>query len=983
MYGRKSLYVLGMTALLAGGYFVTAEAGLLFAIPPGNATAVWPPSGIALAALILLGYRFWPGVWVGAFVASATTDVTWVTAAAFASGNTLEAVLGAWACRRFLDCSKPFGRMRDAFLFGLIVATSCTVAATAGAGALVLSGHAPSQAFTANWWTWWMGDVGGCTVLVPLLLALAAYRPVCWNRRRRPECIALILLMAGASQFVFGGWLPERLANGLAYLPMILLFWVLLRFGIVEVSASILLLAAFAITGTLQGTGPFATEQAGYALPDLQVFLNLYAIAGLALAGLVAQGRETEANRGLLAAAVDAAGETILIADSQGTIQYVNPAFERLNEYRSSDVIGRNPRILRSGMTDGSLYVEMWNTIRRGETWRGSFQNRKKDGALYDVEQTVAPVINAQGQVVNYVSVARDVTDRNRAEQALRESLEIQLAINLLLQASHEPTSLKEQLERGLELLLTVPWLAVESKGAVYLAGSESRSLTLAAHRGLPDNLVAVCHTIPFGQCLCGRAASLREVVFAECVDDRHETHYRNMGPHGHYCVPIVSGDVLYGVINLYLKPGHKRDANEERFLNAVANIWGTVIRRKRTEESLQQSEERFALAVRGTDAGIWDWDLRTNRVYFSPRWKSMLGFTEDEIGHTFLEWEQRLHPEDRARAVRTIADYLEGRSSEYELEHRLQHKDGSYRWIVARGAAVRDEKGKPYRMVGSHIDVTSRKVAETSLHATEVALLAAQTIQRRLLPQAPPAVPGLDIAGVCYPAEFTSGDFFDYLELEDESLVLVIADVSGHGFGPALLAATTHAYLRSFMSDWAQIEQTVTRLNNVLCRETEMDRFVTLFLGRIDPRTRSLEYVNAGHVPAHVVDESGSLKATLESASLPLGVRPDERFCIGGRIALAPGDGVVLLTDGILEAASPQGEQFGMDRALNVVLAHCSKPSREVIAALQGAVLEFSQQKSLLDDLTMVVTKVGASLSSGPDAQHRAPCASRVQSVT
>ena len=334
--------------------------------------------------------------------------------------------------------------MRDAFLFGVIVAVSCTIAATIGVGALVVSGHATGQQMVANWWTWWLGDVGGCTVVAPVLLALVRYRPVCWSRTRGLECGALLLLLIVVSQCVFGTWLPEELADGLSYLSMILLFWALLRFGIIEVSASILLLAVFAVWGTWLRAGPFATEQVQHALFDLQVFMNLYAITGLALAGLVVKGRETEANRALLAAAVESAGEAILISDAEGTIQYVNPAFEQLNHYSSSEVLGDNPRILRSNTTDRSVHSQMWESISRGETWRGSFQNRKRDGSLYDVEQTIAPVSDSEGKIINYVSVARDVTDRNRAA-ALRAGIRC----ILMRVFADESSLLRELRERG------------------------------------------------------------------------------------------------------------------------------------------------------------------------------------------------------------------------------------------------------------------------------------------------------------------------------------------------------------------------------------------------------------------------------------------------------------------------------------------------------------------------------------------------------
>ncbi|WP_395735558.1 ATP-binding protein [Prosthecobacter sp.] len=130
----------------------------------------------------------------------------------------------------------------------------------------------------------------------------------------------------------------------------------------------------------------------------------------------------------------------------------------------------------------------------------------------------------------------------------------------------------------------------------------------------------------------------------------------------------------------------------------------------------LAESEERFALAVRGTSDGIWDWDIRTNKVFFSPPWKSMIGYADDEIANDFSTFENLLHPEDHDRVMATLNDYLESRIPRYAVEFRFRHKDGSWRWILARGRALRDEHGKPYRMAGSHTDVTERKRDEEEL---------------------------------------------------------------------------------------------------------------------------------------------------------------------------------------------------------------------------------------------------------------------------
>jgi eukaryotic-like serine/threonine-protein kinase len=136
-------------------------------------------------------------------------------------------------------------------------------------------------------------------------------------------------------------------------------------------------------------------------------------------------------------------------------------------------------------------------------------------------------------------------------------------------------------------------------------------------------------------------------------------------------------------------------------------------LQRRQAEEDLRRSQERFELAVRGSQDGLWDWDLRTGDVYYSPRWKSMLGYEDQEIAHRIEEWEQRLHPDERERVVAANVAHAEGTTPHYEYEYRLRHKDGSYRWILARGVALRDASGKAYRMAGSHVDITERKRSE------------------------------------------------------------------------------------------------------------------------------------------------------------------------------------------------------------------------------------------------------------------------------
>lgn len=147
-------------------------------------------------------------------------------------------------------------------------------------------------------------------------------------------------------------------------------------------------------------------------------------------------------------------------------------------------------------------------------------------------------------------------------------------------------------------------------------------------------------------------------------------------------------------------------------FAVALARI-GTQLSHKRAQEGLKESEERYALAARGANDGLWDWNLATNVIYFSDRWKAMIGYSEDEMSDKPEEWLDRVHTDDRQRMLDDIASHQNGHTPHFESVHRIRHKDGTFRWMLSRGLAVRDRSGKPVRMAGSQTDITEGKVSD------------------------------------------------------------------------------------------------------------------------------------------------------------------------------------------------------------------------------------------------------------------------------
>lgn len=254
---------------------------------------------------------------------------------------------------------------------------------------------------------------------------------------------------------------------------------------------------------------------------------------------------------------------------------------------------------------------------------------------------------------------------------------------------------------------------------------------------------------------------------------------------------------------------------------------------------------------------------------------------------------------------------------------------------------------------------VIQRKRAEQELQANEEQFRVARDIQERLFPTAPPKLPGLEIAGRSEPASAAGGDYFDYLPMLEERWGVVVGDVTGHGIGPALLMAETRAYLRVLAQSYRDLGEILTQANRVLAEDIGIERFITMLLVSLDPVTRTLCYANAGHPEGFVLDARGELKASLRRTGVPLGIHATTVYPPAQVIQLSQGDLVLLLTDGIDEAVSPEEQLFGMDRILSVVREHSTASAAELVEVLYQAVREFSGDTPQLDDATAVVVKV------------------------
>ena len=285
--GRIAILAVSIIGL-AAAYFVAGKFGLSLAFVNTSATAVWPPTGISLAALLLLGMRVWPGVFLGAFITNLTTTGDPVSSTGIALGNTLEALAGAFLVTRFANGARAFERPQDVIKFAFFGAlVSPVVSATIGAVTLALSGLAPWSDLGPIWSTWWLGDAGGALIFAPVLLTWATLevKELTW---RPVERSALIVAIIATGLLLFGGIGPLSPANDpLAFLCFPALVWAAYRFGPREAATTVLLLALIADWGTLHGFGPFARGNQNQSLIYLQAFMGVAAVTALALAAAV------------------------------------------------------------------------------------------------------------------------------------------------------------------------------------------------------------------------------------------------------------------------------------------------------------------------------------------------------------------------------------------------------------------------------------------------------------------------------------------------------------------------------------------------------------------------------------------------------------------------------------------------------------------------------------------------------------------------
>ncbi|MGR9035725.1 MAG: PAS domain S-box protein, partial [Gammaproteobacteria bacterium] len=531
----------------------------------------------------------------------------------------------------------------------------------------------------------------------------------------------------------------------------------------------------------------------------------------------ITERKQAERQLLILSNATKQSSNAILITDAAGNVEYANPRFTELTGYSADELIGRNPRLLRSGKTAPERYTRLWDTILAGGEWQGELQNRKKNGELYWVSETISPIRNSQGVIDHFLAIQQDITDQKRAETALQESV--------------------ERFEQVADM--TGEWIWEQDLSGHYIYSSAAVKQILGYE---PEEIIGKSYIDLFTS------------------EDREQWGYET--PEG----SRIKDDSFH-LINHYLhKNGH--EIFTESTGVPIHNNRGRLIKWRGVDRDIT-ARKHFEDAVRLRDRAIeaasvgiviTDANQPNNPViYVNSALSRMTGYGRDELlGHNMHMLQG--HGSDSA----TIEEIRKAIQEERDCEVIIRNyrKDGTPFWNALLLSPVRDDRGQLINYIGVQTDVTKLREAEEQRYELEIA----KQIQQSLLPQKSLHLKNVTIAGSCLPALNVGGDYFDYFNSQD-AIDVVIADVSGHSVGAALIMAETRSILKmetgNFLAQQSGGDNgaatILSNLNDFLFEDLDRaELFITVFYIKYHPATGRLNYANAGHNCALLLRRDG-----------------------------------------------------------------------------------------------------------------------------
>jgi len=432
LYMTRRLYSGAAILVFAAVYFCAAEFGLSLAFVNASASAVWPPTGIALAVLLLWGHRLWPGIFLGAFLANLftpappETTMVMVVAKTFgiATGNTLEAVVGARLVNQFANGRHAFEKAHDIFKYILLaVVVSTALSATLGVTSLALAGFAGWDDYFLIWTTWWLGDAIGALIFTPLIVIWSTNRFSRWNRHRLFEAAAIFCVVLLVSLIVFGGQTHDPLSRYFRFLLYPAALWAAYRFGQRGAINAVFTISCVAIWGTRHGFGPFASADSNESLLLLQTYLGVFTVTNFILGALVLERQQAEE------VLRESEGRFRYMADSAPVLIWMSGTDKKCT-YFNKHWLEFTGRSIQQELGDGwAENVHSDDLPRRLETYVTAFEARQEfqmeyrlrrhDGEYRWILDRGVSRFAAANKFAGFIGSCIDITERKQAETAL------------------------------------------------------------------------------------------------------------------------------------------------------------------------------------------------------------------------------------------------------------------------------------------------------------------------------------------------------------------------------------------------------------------------------------------------------------------------------------------------------------------------------------------------------------------------------------
>ena len=350
--------------------------------------------------------------------------------------------------------------------------------------------------------------------------------------------------------------------------------------------------------------------------------------------------------------------------------------------------------------------------------------------------------------------------------------------------------------------------------------------------------------------------------------------------------------------------------------------------------------------------------DLNSTIIQWNKGAERQLGYTSEEaIGRPVYF----LYPEERKKFSQRELISTMKKKGMLDFEAVMRKKSGEEIIVHTSLSTVTDAEQNIVGVISYTLDITKQKKAEALQREKERIqrdLDIASSIQQGLLPSEPPHAEGFQFAGWNEAADQTGGDYFDWLELPDGRIVVCIADVSGHGIGPALIVAVCRAYFRAITDIQSTLNSIMSRVNKLICDDLSSGRFIAAAVGILEPAHKLMYLYSAGHAPIFFYDASQNEVCLWGADDPPLGIVSDQTLNQPKTVKFETGDILVLVTDGFFEWANKEGERFGTVRIKDAISKHSDLSPREIIMTLHKEVKSFSCGTTQMDDLTAVVIK-------------------------